>query len=456
MNVIVIVADELRRDYLGCYGNDWIKTPNIDRLASEATVFDYAYSESVTIPIRTSWFTGKYIFPFRDWQRLEPTDVLLSELLWNKAYTSALITDTYHMHEPQMGFSRGFDYVQHIRGQEYDPYIIDKSIKVDVDKIWKDDGEGKWPKERERQYLRNISQMGDWQDDENHFAGQVFKAGIKWISSQKKKDNLFLWLDCYDPHEPWDPPKPYVKMYDPHYKGKDIIDPIPRLVEGYLSKDELKHISCLYAGEISMVDKWVGIFLSELKRLEFFENSLIIFISDHGEPLGGHGIIRKCRPWPYQELVRVPFILRHPSIGHGKRIDVLVEMCDLMPTILDFLGILEPQEIPYSSGTISWDPKRIHGKSVLPCISGKTEKLRDYVHIGYYRRCWCIKNYEWSYMFWFKSKLYPDIWPPQLYNLKDDPEEKKNVIRDYPEIAKKLELELRRFVADLQEKERNS
>jgi len=442
MNVIVIVTDSLRRDHLGCYGNEWIKTPHIDKFASEATIFDCAYPEGLpTLPVRTAWFTGKYTFLFRDWQRLEPTDVLLSEILWDKGYTSALITDTYHMHKPQMNYGRGFDYVKFIRGQEYDPCIVDENVKVDMNRFWKERNEGNWPKENLEQYLKNISQW-NWEDDKNHFVAQVVRNGIDWLSSQRKKEHLFLWLDSFDPHEPWDPPISYVKMYDPDYRGKQIIDPVPGLVEGYLSEKELKHIKALYAGEVTMVDKWVGIFLDELKRLGFFENSLIIFISDHGEPFGEHGIIRKCRPWPYQELVRIPFILRHPEIGHGKRIDALVQTPDLMPTILDFLGI----------PTLD----KLHGKSLLPLISGKEEKLRDYAYIGFYRRCWCIKNHKWSYMFWFKSKLYSDIWPPELYNLKNDPGERKNVIEDYPEIAEKLELELRKFVDFLQEKDKCS
>ena len=443
MNVIVIVTDSLRQDHLGCYGNKWIRTPNIDKFSSEATIFDCMYPEGLpTLPVRTAWFTGKYTFPFRGWQKLEPTDILLSELLWDKGYTSALVTDTYHMHRPPMGYGRGFDYVKFIRGQEHDPHIVDDNVKVDFNRFWKNPSKDRdWNKnyrELFQQYLRNISQW-DWSKDENHFVAQVVKSSLDWLSSQRKKDHLFLWLDCFDPHEPWDPPEEYVQMYDPHYQGKDIIHPIPGLVEGYLEKAELQHIKALYAGEVSLVDKWVGIFLDELRRLELFNNTLIIYTSDHGEPLGEHGIIRKARPWLYQELVRVPFILRHPEIGHGRRLDALVQTPDLMPTVLDFFNM----EIPNA----------LHGASLLPLVSGKVKKLRDYSYLGIHERCWCIKNHDWSYMFWFESKKYLDIWPAQLYDLEEDPEEQNNVIKEHPEVAEKLELELRRFVDSLQEKE---
>jgi arylsulfatase A-like enzyme len=144
MNVIVIMADSLRVDHLGCYGNDWIRTPNLDRFAAESCVFDMAFSEGLpTVPTRTSLFTGRYTFPFRGWQRLEHNDVVLAEVLWSSGYTSALITDTYHLHKPQMAFERGFDYVHFIRGQEGDPYILDKSITVDLDAYHKDNDDPK-------------------------------------------------------------------------------------------------------------------------------------------------------------------------------------------------------------------------------------------------------------------------------------------------------------------------
>ena len=140
MNVIVIINDTWRWDYMGCYGNDWIKTPNLDKLASESAQFDYCYSEGLpTVPTRKTFFTGRYTFPFRGWQRLEPTDVLLAEILWNKGYTSAMFTDVYHLHKPSMAFERGFDYTKHIRGHEGDPHILDDAIEVDVEKYYKGD-----------------------------------------------------------------------------------------------------------------------------------------------------------------------------------------------------------------------------------------------------------------------------------------------------------------------------
>ncbi|GIX08125.1 MAG: hypothetical protein KatS3mg115_2528 [Candidatus Poribacteria bacterium] len=132
MNVVVIVTDSLRADHLGChpkavsYHGKKIQTPNLDRLAAEGVLFTRAFSESLpTMPTRHTWWTGRVQFPFRGWQPFENSDYLLAEVLWDRGYTSALITDTYHMHKPVYNCGRGFDTVVWVRGQEYDPWIVD-------------------------------------------------------------------------------------------------------------------------------------------------------------------------------------------------------------------------------------------------------------------------------------------------------------------------------------------
>ncbi len=430
MNVIVIINDSLRWDHLGCYGNNWIKTPNIDKLASESALFDYFYPEGLpTVPCRTTFFTGRFTFPFRGWQRLEPTDILLAEILWNKGFTSALITDVYHLHKPSMAFERGFDYTQHIRGHEGDPWVLDESIEVDIDRYYKGDGKDKAVRQQLIQYLRNIHL---WKSEEDTFVARVVKAGIGWLEGQPRKDNLLLWLDCFDPHEPWDPPPPYNRMYtDPNYSGKDIIQPIPGKVEGYLTPEELNHIARLYAGKVTLCDHWVGQFLDKVKELGMYDNTLIIYTTDHGEPFGDHGIIRKAEPLLYEELVHIPLIIRHPEgMGAGKRLDALVETTEIFPTILDFLNVRRPP--------------RIHGASLLPIMSGEVESIRDYAYMGQFKRAWRINDREWSLLL----NLDKDN-SKELYNLREDPGEKQDLISVKPQKAMELELELRRFVSGL-------
>ncbi len=430
MNVIVLINDTWRWDFLGCYGNEWIQTPNLDRLAEESALFERCYAEGLpTVPTRTTFFTGRFTFPFRGWQRLEPTDVLLAEILWNKGFHSAMVTDVYHIHKPSMAFERGFDFTKHIRGHEGDPYVIDETVRVDVEKFYKGDGKDKSVKAQLTQYLKNVH---DWKGEEDTFVAQVLREGVKWLEEQKKRDNLFLWLDCFDPHEPWDPPAPYNRMYtDPKYQGQDIIHPIPGKVEGYLTPEELHHIRMLYAGKVTLCDRWLGFFLDKVRDMGLMDNSLILFTSDHGAPFGEHGYIKKAEPGLYEDLVRIPLIIRHPEgVGAGKRFQALVQTTEVFPTLLDFLKVPRPP--------------RIHGESLLPLMAGEKSSVRDSAYMGHYKRNWGVVDHEWKFILNFdKGKS------NELYNLKEDPGERRSLLDKNSGKAIEMELELRRFVASL-------
>ncbi len=468
MNTIVVMLDSLRRDHLGCYGNTWIETPEIDSFSSKSLVFDLAYAEGLpTIPVRTSLFTGRYTLPFRRWQPLEKADVVIAEILWDKGYRSALVADTYHMHKPQMAFGRGFDNVIWIRGQETDPYIVDTSIATDVEEYSQKDWRAAYPgqtdeaaREKLSQYLRNTRH---WEGEDDHFVAQVMSKAGKWLEDQVQSgrdDGLFLWVDSFDPHEPWDPPDPYREMYRvAEYDGRPIIWAGGGSEDWTLS--ELRHYRAQYAGEVSLVDHWVGRFLEKVDDLGLLDKTMIIMLSDHGEPLGEHGIVKKVRPWPYEELSHFPLILRPPdgSSISSQRIKKFVGMPDVMPTILDLLGIGMPDTV--------------QGNSLLKIASGEVEPAGFGIS-GHYGRSWSIRNEEWSFYIWPGGKA-PYTWGigypkpsegernPELYALKNDfcpprpsewvPDrdvaETKNVIEQHPEIARSMELDLRRFIQSL-------
>ncbi|MFC1735945.1 sulfatase [Candidatus Hydrogenedentota bacterium] len=437
MNVIVYVNDSLRIDHVGCYDKfrdpNFVpfetKTPNLDRFAGHSAVFDYAYTEGLpTLPTRTAMFTGRYTFPFRSWQRLEPTDILLSEVLWEKGFNSALITDTFHMHKPSMAYERGFDFVHFVRGQEGDPYILDKSIEVDLSTHYKSDGKDKMVKQQMEQYLRNIH---EWKSHEDHFMAQVSKSAMNWLDLMKDKNNKFLWVDCFDPHEPWDPTPEFDNYRNPNYNGQRITHPIPGDVEGYLDKEEIRDILGLYAGEVELCDYWFGKFMEKVEELGMLENTLIIHTTDHGEPFGEHGIIRKAKPYMYEELVHIPLMIHHPEgVGAGERFDAIAETPDIMPTVLNSLGLRVP--------------RKCHGKSLLPVMKGEQEKLRDYAYVGQHGKCWRINDHQYSYIHWPRGDR-----EPELYDQKADLMEQNNIIDQHPELAEKMKTELLTFVEKL-------
>lgn len=453
MNVVVIVCDTLRIDDMGCCGNRQIRTPHFDRLAKEGTFFRNFYAEGLpTVPVRTAFFTGRYTLPFRPWQHLEPDDILLAELLWAQGYASALVTDTYHLHKPKMGFGRGFDYVEWVRGREDDPAIVGSKVKVDVNKYYQPPQDGRifnqWgTKKLIKRYLLNRTPWNaahGWQTDGDHFEAQVIKGGIKWLEKQLglgRQDKLFLWLDIFAPHDPIDPPPPFDHMYtDPKYKGKDIIIPMVRRVKGYIDEPTLDHIRRLRWGFITFIDKWVGILIDWLRDRNMLDNTLLIWTTDHGDFFGEHGIIEKCRPWPYDILSHIPMVIRHPKgMGRGKSVESFVQTPDLMPTILDFLKVPVPEQV--------------HGKSLLPVLKNPRLSLHDFAISGWHGGSSSIRTRQWSYYRWHGNKQQLEEMErtkgPELYDRQGDPNETRNIIKKNPKVAKELDSTLSRFIKSL-------
>ncbi|MFP3904637.1 MAG: sulfatase, partial [Armatimonadota bacterium] len=276
-----------------------------------------------------------------------------------------------------------------------------------------------------KQYLRNISVR---ECEEDYFCARTCTRAAEWLEARRGDAPVFLWVDLFDPHEPWDPPLEYKKPYNPGYEGSEIIDPVPSAVDGYLDEDEMENVRALYAGEVTFVDKWVGKLLDEARRLGYFDDSMIIFTSDHGEPLDDHGIVRKHKPWCFEELVSVPMIVHTPDSG-GERVEALVQHCDIAPTIC------EAASVEVMPGT--------HGHSILPLVEGRVASLRDYALTGIHNQSGNIRDLRWSY-------LRACDRAPELYDRENDPTEQHNVIAEFPEIAGELDRQMHERIDCLQ------
>ena len=430
MNVVLIVIDSLRADHVGCYGNNWIQTPNLDALAKEGVLFERCFPESLpTIPARRAMLTGNRVFPFRGWgtkpgdqvatpgwEPLGDTDIILSEIFFEEGYRTAFITDTYHLFKPSMNFHRGFREWRWIRGQEGDAYdscppskdLIEPYIKPNMK-------EGSYVHNQITQYLANTA---DRKTEADYFSPMVFSEGVRWIEKNHDADKFFLYLDCFDPHEPWDPPKKYREMYDPNYKGKEIICPQHGNPLNYMTQEELKHTRALYAAEVTMVDKWLGKFIDRVREFGLLDKTAVIVISDHGHPIGEHGIIRKHGAAMFPTLMDCPFIIRHPQgIGAGKRIKEFVYHHDLFPTILGLADIDSPM--------------KVDGEDVWPLVMDQGGLKREYVTCGYNKYGW-VRDHEYVYT----SEA--DGSNPRLFNIQSDPDHQKDVASNHPETLKKM------------------
>jgi arylsulfatase A-like enzyme len=355
MNVILVVLDTLRKDYVGAYGNPWVKTPNLDQVAANGTRFDRVVPESLpTIPVRRALHTGIRTFPFRDletqkgdtvgllgWQRIPEQQSTLAELLEQSGYTTLLVSDTPHLYGPSMNFQRGFTSFRWIRGQHGDSYRPRGA--ADKDRLA---GYLTEPLRGSRwhpallQYVANTdgrSQEDDW------LAPQVFAEATRLLEDSAGLGPFFLLVDSFDPHEPWDPPPGYVEMYDePNIEGPEPVTPFYGDSK-YLEEAQLERMKKLYAAEVTMVDTWLGRFLDRVDALGLLESTLVIVVSDHGILLGEHGITGKPTFALWPEVVDVPLLISHPDQSGGGVHEGYVSTHDVVPTILAALGMDPPQ-----------------------------------------------------------------------------------------------------------------
>ncbi len=417
MNVVGIMLDSLRYDHVGANGNDWIKTPVLDELARESLRFTNAYPEGLpTIPVRTALWTGQCTLDFRPWQPLVKEDVTIAEILRAHGYRTAFVADTYHMFKPNMNFHRGFHVWRWIRGQESDAYRSCEPDR-DIEDFISDGMRDSHTHRMLIQYLRNTSGR---RGPEDYFPHQVFSTAAQWVRDNHDLGDFFLWVDSFDPHEPWDPPAPYAQMYaDPNYTGKQLIHPKYGPVD-WMTEEELANTKALYAGEVSFVDHCVGILLEALKELGLYENTLIILLSDHGHPHGDHGDIMKHDRDLYSELLRIPLLIHRPDGRYsGETCEALVQQQDLVTTVLDTLGI--GPVVP------------MHGQSVWPVVEDKVKRLHDYVVMGYHASVHrCVRDTEWSFI------RRPQGQQDELYNLIEDPKEEHNVVAEHPDVAEPM------------------
>jgi arylsulfatase A-like enzyme len=451
VNIIHINADTFRRDHLGIYGNPWIRTPHLDRFGARANVFENAFCGSFpTVPNRHEVLTGRYVFTYHEWAPLPPTDQVLAELLGAAGYTTMMIADTPHIFQRGFHYDRGFTAWQWIRGQENDRLHTDPrqvSLPAAPHKL-------REPERTVKQYLRNVARR---HSESDYFVAQTMRTAAEWLERNYREGPFFLYVDTFDPHEPWDPPAAYVAPYDPDYVGEEVIYPVYGYWQDFLTERELRHCHALYCGEVSLVDTWIGHLLTAIEDLGLWETTAVIFTSDHGFYFGEHGIIGKSIiqpgygsiPFPlHEEVTRIPLLIHVPGIPGGRRIGAFVQPVDLLPTYLELAGVA--------------CPATVHGQSLLPLLRGERAALREFAVSSHAinrpvpGRPSTITTERWSFIYGAPGTATPEVRTeavdslnrpelaaeitrtPQLYDRLNDPGHTRNVIADYPEVARSL------------------
>lgn len=438
LNFVVIVSDTFRYDYVGANGNDWTKTPELDAFAGKATCFDNYYVSSFpTIPTRTDWFTGRYGFPFHGWKPLDPAAKVVAPALADAGYTNQLIIDNPHMMRATSNFDRGFHGAEWVRGQEGDTPMTWMNHPI-IERM---------PNEKTRQrpkpfggVLANVHAWQNhhrWHSGEDRFVAQTCAAAALWLEHNYRADPFFLWVDCFDVHEPWDPPEYLVEMYDREYDGPPMFHPNYGPASDYTDA-ELRNLRAHYAGEVTLVSQHVGRVLRMLEDTGVMDRTVVVFMADHGMYLGEHDRTGKSNiadhddrgSWPlYREVSHIPLMVCAPGVEGGARVSELVQPPDVMPTLLDLAGVAIPSEA--------------HGHSIRPLLGGGagTAWPREIavsspaLQVGRGREGakLSVTDGDWSLILGQDGAV-----APELYDLTADPGELDNIARSNPAKVQEL------------------
>ncbi|MBV7327076.1 sulfatase-like hydrolase/transferase [Chloroflexi bacterium TSY] len=438
MNIIVIIADTYRYDNLFARADMPVRTPELDHFAQQSISLDRLYTSSFpTIPHRTDFTTGRYGWPWYPWQdRRISSPNHIPILLRQAGYVSQLLGDCPHL--MRAGFFEGFDGAYTLRGQEGDTYFLRMNHMI----------EETMPPEKTRTghhfQDRNLPDLHKWtnrywKSEADTFPPRTAALAVEWLEENYRQDPFFLWVDFFDPHEPWDPPEYMVKRYDPDYDGIPMIHPNYGKADD-LTSAELRNLRAHYCAEAELVDRWIGRILQKIDDLDLWQNSIVVFMSDHGMALGEHNSTGKSnintdddRFWPlYPEIAHIPFMVSAPGLQGGTTVDALLQPVDILPTLLDLGGLTLIPDEPF------------HGRSFAPMLRGEEqEPLHDFIVTASYLRIkeGAIPENVMTPMLYTNRWAYTPIGhnrARELYDLEADPNAAQNVAFDYPGVVEDL------------------
>ena len=438
-NVLVLNSDSFRWDNLTVHGGTEVQTPNMDGLAGQSVVFENAYTGSYpTLPHRTDAFLGTWAFPNVGWGPLDREAPTLAQALTDAGVETMLNIDCPHMVKQGNYYERGFKSWRWVRGHENDN-LAPRSLveKMPLPGNPKKYRQPPWPVQ---QHQANMLVRGR-DRDEDYMMATVARHAVEDLKHMQDSQ-FFMWVDMFDPHEPFDPPQHYFDLYYPGYEGVVYTVPVYGRCDCY-SKQELKAIRAAYFGEATMVDHWLGHILAKVRDFGLDENTVIVFTSDHGLAYGDHGWTGKNFSPLYGHIARIPLLISTPAMrakGACCRVKQLVQPVDLMPTILDTMGVKPPKD---------WSGD---GVSLAPFLEGKSVKTRDAAFSGQYPAPpnpntpgghLRVSTQEWALI--VPPTIGAERDKPLLFNVRKDPGENRDVIRANPKVAARLYAKYVRF-----------
>lgn len=455
-NVLFIMADQLRHDHMGCAGHPFLRTPNLDALAARGTRFTNAFVQSgICGPSRMSYYTGRYVSSHGATHNRVPLSVGEVTLGWHLRESGRALTlaGKTHVVPDRRGMAR-----LHADGADELAVLLREGWFQLVDRH---DGHHAEPNSAYANWLREkgYDSADPWSDfvisvtDENgatqsgwHMRNARHPARIKaehsetayttdkaigFIEGQGAKPWV-LHLSYVKPHWPYIAPAPYHAMYSanecmpvsrhPAERGAHPVQSAfmdEEVAQSFQRDDCIETVRPAYQGLISELDHHLGRVWETLTRLDLWKDTLVIFCADHGDYLGDHWLGEK--ELFHDCIQKVPFILVDPQATRRGDDDRLVQAIDVVPTILDALGLAPA-------------PHLVEGRSLLALSRGEPAQgwrdvafsELDWTFRGARRRmgipvghhhAWMVRTADWKYIHWSTSM------PPQLFDLRADPEE---------------------------------
>lgn len=423
LNVLFIAVDDMNTD-LACYGSPLVKTPNIDKLAARGVKFDRAYCQyALCSPSRSSLMTGlrpdaTKIFDLKTHFRTTvPDAVTIGQMFKSNGYFSGRVGKIYHYGNPGDIGTSGLDDTA-TWDQVVNPAGVDKTaLEKDVINLTPKRGLGS-----------SLSFLADRKgEDAEHTDGKVATEAIKMLRERKDKP-FFIAAGFYKPHCPYIAPGKYFDLY----KQEDVklptepaghVKDIPPLALASTkpwplagaTPDQARQAKLGYYAAVSFVDAQVGRIVDEVDRLNLWENTVVVFWSDHGFALGEHGLWFKQSL--FEEAARVPMAIVTPGnkAVAGKVSSRTVELVDLYPTLADLTGLKPPANLPgHSLRPLLADPAAAWDSPAY------TQVQRGGQIMGR-----SVRTERWTYAEWDEGKA-----GVQLYDHDADPHEYKNLAAD--------------------------
>ncbi len=453
-NILLFCTDQQRYDTIAALGNSHIRTPNLDRLVSNGVAFQNAYCQTpICTPSRASFLTGCYAsslhvnrngnqyFPERFQERL------ISRILKDAGYDCGMVgkfhlSSSYRRVEPRLN-----DGYRHFE--------------------WSHAPRNDWP-EDQHSYIRWLRQKGvDFKTEygKRRFPDRPaeFNSGIaadyhevtwckdytaRWIRGGLNKP-WFITVNTYAPHPPFHPPPEFLERMKPDSIPLPLWRPEDAHSQQLISKVDFQSkvkdpatyasrmMKAAYYAQVEFVDDAFGQVVKALEETGQLDNTLIIFTSDHGETMGDHGLTHKgCRF--YEGLAHVPLIFSWPSrLQKGVRSKALVELTDIVPTILEAVG--RPR------------PDYLHGKSLYPILAGRADRDRhrefarseyhDALDLPDHSHANMLRNERYKLVYYHGHPI------GELFDLEKDPHEFRNLWNDSQHLALRAELTKQLFDA---------